>query len=185
MNTVPETVTNTPAGALVRTDLPLPDRREGKVRDLYRLPAAAAAPRLLIVATDRISAFDVVLPTPIPGKGRLLTEISLRWFELIRMLGLIPDHILSSDARDVPGLDVHQQAAIDAMITAYRKADEKWRPIFREKLEVVEVDPSVRAKLASGADVIWAEWVKTQEAKGRPSQKMLDFVKASVAKHDK
>ena len=136
MSTVPETVTHSPAGALVRTDLPLPDRREGKVRDLYRLPVGAAAPRLLIVATDRISAFDVVLPTPIPGKGRLLTEISLRWFELIRKLGLIPDHILSSDARDAPGLDEHQQAAIDGRVMIGRAA------------EVIPVEFVVRGYLA-------------------------------------
>ena len=80
----------------MRTDLPLPGRREGKVRDIYGLAAVAGRPpRLLIVATDRISAFDVVLPTPIPGKGRLLTEISLKWFELIRGLGIIGDHVVS------------------------------------------------------------------------------------------
>ena len=55
----------------------LSGRREGKVRDIYSLPAHRnAPPRLLIVASDRISAFDVVLPTPIPGKGILLTEIA-------------------------------------------------------------------------------------------------------------
>ena len=143
MSTVPETVTHSPAGALVRTDLPLPDRREGKVRDLYRLPAGAAAPRLLIVATDRISAFDVVLPTPIPGKGRLLTEISLRWFELIRKLGLIPDHILSSDARDAPGLDEHQRAAIDGRVMIGRAA------------EVIPVEFVVRGYLAGSG---WSEY---------------------------
>jgi phosphoribosylaminoimidazole-succinocarboxamide synthase len=63
------------AGALLETHLPLP-RRSGKVRDVYDLGEA-----LLIVSTDRISAFDYILPCGIPGKGRLLTEMSEFWFE--------------------------------------------------------------------------------------------------------
>jgi phosphoribosylaminoimidazole-succinocarboxamide synthase len=61
----------------------------GKVRDIYDL-----GDKLLIVATDRLSAFDVVLPTPIPDKGRVLTQLSLFWFHLLR--DVIPNHILSS-----------------------------------------------------------------------------------------
>ncbi len=61
----------------------------GKVRDLYDL-----GDRLLIVATDRLSAFDVVLPTPIPGKGRLLTQLSLFWFEKLREV--VPHHVVSA-----------------------------------------------------------------------------------------
>ncbi len=60
----------------------------GKVRDIYDL-----GDRLLIVATDRLSAFDVVLPTPIPDKGRVLTQLSLFWFNLLR--DVIPNHVLS------------------------------------------------------------------------------------------
>lgn len=60
----------------------------GKVRDIYDL-----GDRLLIVATDRLSAFDVVLPTPIPDKGRVLTQLSLFWFDLLREV--IPNHVLS------------------------------------------------------------------------------------------
>jgi phosphoribosylaminoimidazole-succinocarboxamide synthase len=65
----------------------------GKVRDIYDL-----GDRLLIVATDRLSAFDVVMPTPIPDKGRVLTQLSLFWFELLH--DLIPNHVLS--ATDFP-----------------------------------------------------------------------------------
>ena len=65
----------------------------GKVRDLYEV-----GDRLLIVATDRLSAFDVVLPTPIPDKGRVLTQLSLFWFNLLR--DVIPNHIVS--AADFP-----------------------------------------------------------------------------------
>jgi phosphoribosylaminoimidazole-succinocarboxamide synthase len=61
----------------------------GKVRDIYDL-----GDRLLIVATDRLSAFDVVMPTPIPDKGRVLTQLSLFWFDLLR--NVIPNHVLSS-----------------------------------------------------------------------------------------
>jgi TRAP-type C4-dicarboxylate transport system substrate-binding protein len=82
-------------------------------------------------------------------------------------------------------LPAAQKVASAAMIKAYEVADKKWRPIFRDKLTVDVVDPSVRAKLAAGAGKIWDEWVKNQEAKGRPGQKVLDFVKASVAKHTK
>jgi phosphoribosylaminoimidazole-succinocarboxamide synthase len=61
----------------------------GKVRDIYDL-----GDKLLIVATDRLSAFDVILPTPIPDKGRVLTQLSLFWFDLLK--DVIPNHILSS-----------------------------------------------------------------------------------------
>jgi phosphoribosylaminoimidazole-succinocarboxamide synthase len=65
----------------------------GKVRDIYDL-----GEKLLIVATDRLSAFDVILPTPIPDKGRVLTQLSLFWFELLK--DVIPNHVLS--ATDFP-----------------------------------------------------------------------------------
>jgi phosphoribosylaminoimidazole-succinocarboxamide synthase len=61
----------------------------GKVRDLYQV-----GERLLIVATDRLSAFDVVLPTPIPDKGRVLTQLSLFWFKLLR--DVIPNHVVTA-----------------------------------------------------------------------------------------
>src|SRR3712207_9377043 len=66
----------------------------GKVRDLYRLPDGT----LLMVASDRISAFDFVLDTPIPDKGRILTELSLWWFD--RLSDLVPHHVLSTDVPD-------------------------------------------------------------------------------------
>ena len=67
----------------------------GKVRDLY-----AIADALMLVATDRISAFDHVLATGIPGKGRVLTQISLFWFDLLK--DLVPNHLISADVRDFP-----------------------------------------------------------------------------------
>ncbi len=72
----------------------------GKVRDIYDL-----GDKLLIVATDRLSAFDVILPTPIPDKGRVLTQLSLFWFELLK--DVIPNHVLS--ATDFPApFDAHR-----------------------------------------------------------------------------
>ncbi len=67
----------------------------GKVRDIYDL-----GDKLLIVATDRLSAFDVILPTPIPDKGRVLTQLSLFWFDLFK--DVIPNHVLSADHFPAP-----------------------------------------------------------------------------------
>lgn len=82
-------------------------------------------------------------------------------------------------------LPQYQQAAVAAMIEAYEAADAKWRPVFAEKLEITAFPAAERAKLAAGAEEIWAEWAKEQEAEGRPGNKILDFVKAAVAKHSK
>ena len=67
----------------------------GKVRELYGF-----GDRLLLVASDRMSAFDVVLPTPIPDKGRVLTALSRFWFE--RTADLVPNHLISIDVADFP-----------------------------------------------------------------------------------
>jgi len=69
--------------------------KRGKVRDIYDLEE-----HLLMVATDRISAFDVVMPNPIPGKGKILTQISLFWFEIMKPL--LPNHVISSNVDDYP-----------------------------------------------------------------------------------
>lgn len=87
------------------TRLPLPGRRQGKVRDLYELPPDESGPRLLVVATDRVSAFDVVMPTGIPGKGRILTAMSAAWFALLRPLGIVSDHVLSLDVPPIEAPD--------------------------------------------------------------------------------
>jgi phosphoribosylaminoimidazole-succinocarboxamide synthase len=82
--------------AIKFTDFPgIPIFRRGKVRDVYDL-----GDTLLIVATDRISAFDVIMEDPIPGKGKILTELSLFWFELTK--GIIPNHVISSNPLDYP-----------------------------------------------------------------------------------
>lgn len=85
-----------PVTALLTTNLgTIPLLGRGKVRDLYEIDGA-----LLLVATDRISAFDHVLGTGIPGKGKILTQISLFWFELLS--NLVPNHLISADVREFP-----------------------------------------------------------------------------------
>ena len=69
--------------------------RRGKVRDIYE-----AGDRLLMIATDRISAFDVVMPTPIPMKGAVLTQLSRFWFG--RLSGLVPHHLVTADTNEFP-----------------------------------------------------------------------------------
>ena len=89
------------ATALLHSDLPgLRLRHRGKVRDVYDLPPRdGSGPLLLIVATDRLSAFDVVLPDPIPGKGEMLTQLSNFWFD--RTAQLLPNHLTGIDVAPV------------------------------------------------------------------------------------
>jgi phosphoribosylaminoimidazole-succinocarboxamide synthase len=92
-----------------------PDR-QGKVRDIYDL-----GDRLLIVATDRISAFDYVLGSGIPDKGKVLTQISAFWFD--RTLPIVPNHILSTNVADIPGLTNDDSQALAGRSMLVRKAD--------------------------------------------------------------
>ena len=86
----------TPLQALTKTDLgELPLLARGKVRDLY-----AVGESLLLIATDRISAFDHVLATGIPGKGKILTQLSLFWFQLLR--DVVPNHLITADVAQYP-----------------------------------------------------------------------------------
>ena len=90
-------MTATAPDGLVETSLEgLAPFARGKVRDLY----AVGDDRLLIVATDRISAFDAVLATPIPDKGKVLNQLSAFWFE--RTAGIVPNHLLSIDVGSAP-----------------------------------------------------------------------------------
>ena len=74
--------------------------RRGKVRDVYDVTLASGEAALLMIATDRISAFDYVLGSPIPDKGKVLTQLSAFWFE--RLAGLVPHHLLSMDVDEFP-----------------------------------------------------------------------------------
>lgn len=134
--------------ALYETDLPLPNRRQGKVRDIYELPAGAdGKPRLLIVATDRLSAYDVVMPTAFPGKGRLLTSISMKWFRWIEKqpgLGLT-HHVLSTSSADLPVSEADRKA-LDGSIMVCRRS------------KVVPIECVARGYLAGSG---WKEYQKT------------------------
>ncbi len=82
--------------AILQTEFPeLKLMARGKVRDIYDLDDA-----LLLVATDRLSAFDVVLPDPIPDKGKVLNQVSLFWFDAMK--DLVPNHILATDVANFP-----------------------------------------------------------------------------------
>jgi phosphoribosylaminoimidazole-succinocarboxamide synthase len=92
--------------AMLASDLPLPRIGRGKVRDIY----AVGDDRVLLLTTDRISAFDVVMAETIPMKGAVLTQLSAWWFDQFE--GVVPHHMISADAdtimREVPALQAHR-----------------------------------------------------------------------------
>lgn len=138
--------------ATSRTDLPYGGRRRGKVRDIYQVPGVAGSlPRLLIVACDRISAFDVVLPTPIPGKGRVLTEISCHWFQRIADARIVTNHLLSTDPRDLPDLTDEQRRELTGRI------------MIGKACRVVPIECVVRGYLAGSG---WKEYQRDQSVCG-------------------
>ena len=95
------------------TELKLAKR--GKVRDIYDL-----GDKLLIVATDRISAFDVIMPDPVPGKGKILTAISLFWFEV--MEPIVQNHLISSNIKDYPDICKPYAEFLDGRSMLVKKA---------------------------------------------------------------
>jgi len=122
---------------LLQTNLPsIPLLARGKVRDIYDL-----GERLLIVATDRISAFDVVMPNGIPDKGRVLTAMSLFWFDLTK--DLVENHLITADASRYPAalLPYSDQLA--------------GRSMFVERAEVAPIECVVRGYLAGSG---WKEY---------------------------
>jgi phosphoribosylaminoimidazole-succinocarboxamide synthase len=118
----------------------------GKVRDLYDL-----GEHLLIVATDRVSAFDVVMPNPIPGKGILLTQISKFWFQV--MESLTPHHLISTEVKDYP--------------TACRpyEAELKDRSMLVKKTKPLPVECIVRGYLSGSG---WKDYQATSQICGIP-----------------
>jgi len=123
----------------------------GKVRDIYDL-----GDRLLIVATDRISAFDVVMPNPIPDKGRILTQLSKFWFDLTEEI--VPNHILSTEVEDYPKDCKPYQEIL------------KGRSMLVRKAEVLPIECVVRGYLSGSG---WEEYRKTGEVCGIPLPKGL------------
>jgi phosphoribosylaminoimidazole-succinocarboxamide synthase len=101
--------------AVYRTELPgLKDAIRGKVRDVYDLGDA-----LLLVATDRLSAFDCVFPDPIPDKGKVLNQLSAFWFERTR--SLVPNHVIATDVREFPESLRAHAATLSGRATLARK----------------------------------------------------------------
>ena len=90
--------------------------KRGKVRDIYDL-----GDTLLMVATDRISAFDVVMPDPIPEKGKILTQISLFWFKIMETL--LPNHVISSNVDDYPDICKHHSEVLRGRSMLVKKAE--------------------------------------------------------------
>ncbi len=103
------------APPVMTTDLPLPVFARGKVRDVYDLSES-----LLIVATDRISAFDHVLPTPVPDKGRILTQLSAFWFAHTR--AVVANHVITTDVAEMPPVLRAQAALLDGRAMLVRRA---------------------------------------------------------------
>ena len=122
------------------TDLPLPRIRRGKVRDVY----AVGTDRVLLVATDRISAFDVVMEEPIPSKGIVLTQLTAWW--LHRLGTAIPHHLLSADidviGREVPALQPYRDQLAGRSMLCIRT-------------DVVPIECVVRGYLSGSA---WKEY---------------------------
>src|SRR5687767_12001614 len=129
--------------ALLRSELPLPVRR-GKVRDVYDVGDA-----LLIVATDRISAFDVVMPNGIPAKGKILTALSLFWFE--RFKAKFENHVITTNVSEFPS---------SLRPFAKRIAG---RSMLVKKADVVPIECVARGYLAGSG---WKEYQKTQTVCG-------------------
>ena len=89
--------------------------KRGKVRDIYDL-----GKELLIISTDRLSAFDVVLPNGIPEKGRILTAMSVYWFKI--MQDIIPNHLIASDINDFPNQLKQHSSLIEGRSMLVKKA---------------------------------------------------------------
>lgn len=146
----------------------------GKVRDIYDL-----GDRLLIVATDRISAFDVVMPNPIPDKGKILTQLSHFWFDLTKEI--VANHVLSTEVGDYPKecQPYHEMLRSRSMLVT--------------KTEVLPVECVVRGYLSGSG---WEEYQKTGEVCGiklpkglRESSKLEEPIftpatKAEMGLHD-
>ena len=107
--------------AILTTDLPLPNKRQGKVRDLYDINLPNGEAGILIIASDRVSVFDVVLQNGIPGKGQMLTKISTFWFEFFN--GRYKHHLVSTDPADIEGLTEAQRAELEGRIMICRRSE--------------------------------------------------------------
>ncbi|MBD3176411.1 MAG: phosphoribosylaminoimidazolesuccinocarboxamide synthase [Armatimonadia bacterium] len=133
--------------AVMTTELQaVPKIRSGKVRDIYD-----AGDALLIVATDRISAFDVVMPTPIPDKGKVLTQMTLYWLE--RFGGVCPNHLITADLDEFPEA-IRSDPSAEAL---------RGRSMLVRRAEVFPVECVARGYLVGSG---WLEYQATGEVCG-------------------
>jgi phosphoribosylaminoimidazole-succinocarboxamide synthase len=128
---------------LVASRLPLPLLRRGKVREVYEVDAG----RLLLVASDRVSAFDVVMDQPVPRKGAVLTQLSAFWFRMMGPLG--PHHFLTAEAEDI----VHEIPAL-----APHREEIGGRAMLVTRAEPVAFECVIRGYLSGSA---WQEYSRT------------------------
>jgi phosphoribosylaminoimidazole-succinocarboxamide synthase len=112
----------------------------GKVRDVYEI----SDDKLVIVTTDRISAFDVVLPKPVPGKGKVLNAVSLFWFDFTK--NIIPNHILSSNLKDMPEF--------------FQNSEFEGRTVMVKKLKILPFECIVRGYMFGN---MWNAYSKKEE----------------------
>lgn len=139
--------------ALLSTDLPLDGKRQGKVRDIYQCQTTKGDPALLIIASDRVSAFDVVMLNGIPSKGVVLTQISTFWFDMIaKHFGdKLEHHLISTDPADVKGLTAKQIESLQGRVMVGRRC------------KVVPIECVVRGYLAGSG---WKEYQQSQSVCG-------------------
>ena len=149
---------NLESSVLLETDLPLPLFIRGKVRDTYDL-----GNQLLIIATDRISAFDSVLPCGIPAKGMVLNQLSAFWFR--HTADLIPNHMMES-VDDVHCLDSYLPARSRFAYPAYLAG----RSMVVKKVKRIPVECVVRGYISGSA---WAEYQQHGTVSGNPMPKGL------------
>jgi phosphoribosylaminoimidazole-succinocarboxamide synthase len=128
----------------MQTDLPLSGKRTGKVRDIYQAQLADGTEALAIIATDRISAFDVVMPNGVPGKGMILTQISRFWFD--HFADRVKHHLVSTDPADLPALDDQQRTQLQG------------RVMIGHKCKVIPIECIVRGYLAGSG---YKDYMKT------------------------
>jgi phosphoribosylaminoimidazole-succinocarboxamide synthase len=121
--------------------------RSGKVRDIFALDVD----RLLLVASDRISAFDVVLPTPIPDKGRVLTGLSRYWFAETARAGIMPNHLLSTSPLELP--DAYAETADEL----------RGRMMICRRADVLPVELIVRGYITGSG---WKDYLRTGAVSG-------------------
>ena len=168
---------------VLETDLPLPNKRRGKVRDVYDCTTTSGQEAILLVATDRLSAFDVIMPNAPAYKGVILTQMATFWFKLVeaKMGDRVDTHLISTDPADIAGLNDAQRAQLEGRVMIGKKTD------------VVPIECVARGYLAGSG---WKEYQQNQSVCGvalpeglmqcskLPAPIFTPATKAQVGDHD-